>query len=132
MISALNLIIGLLIYIFLRQDTYIHQFLNEEIQVYLYKIAFNADKYRFVSFLKYYIVDYLWGAALTFSLCSVAANPNIKSAIAVSCVSFVLGTEFEIAQYFSVINGTFDWLDICMYATASFLCAVININILAV
>lgn len=125
-ISTLSLLAGLVIYIFLRDDTYIHDFLSVVLNLTVESKCINSV---LCDFLKYYFVDYLWGAALAFSLCSVAVNLTHKSIVKMSCVSFALGVLFEIAQYFSLVNGTFDFIDICMYAAASIVCAAININL---
>lgn len=127
--SAMNLFFGFVIYIFLRSGTYIHELLPQNMQLFFLEVSSQTEVNYLTEFLKYYFVDYLWGASLAFALCSVISVPNKIRIIAVAFVSFFLGVLFEISQHFSVVDGTFDLIDICMYAAASFVCAVININI---
>ena len=130
MASAVCLVLGLVIYIFLRSGTYIHSFLTENLNVVLHEIKFKTADNILNNFLGYYFVDFLWGCSLIFALCSVSTKACKSNVIKCSVYSFALGALFEVAQYFSYINGTYDFIDICMYAAASLVCVAININIL--
>lgn len=127
--SAVSLVLGLAIYIFLRSGTYIHDFLSENLNVVLNEIKCKTADNILNNFFKYYFVDFLWGCSLTFALCSVSTKACKSNVLMHSVFSFALGVLFEVAQYFSFINGTFDFIDICMYAAASIAGAAININI---
>ena len=127
--SLLFLLIGLLIYLFFRSDTIIHSFLPSSNNLKLEKIHPIINKSFFIDVLRFYIVDFLWGAALSFSLCAIACKLDSLHIILYSILSFCLGVLYEIFQYFSIFPGTFDVADICMYAVAAIFCAAINIKI---
>lgn len=129
-ISKVNLVLGFIIYIFMRSDTYIHFLLPENLKISLYEISCKIPHNILLDFFRYYFVDFLWGLSLSFALCSVSLKVCKSNVLIISACSFVLGVVFEVAQYFSLINGTCDFADICMYAAASLACAAININIL--
>ena len=106
--SAMNLFCGFVIYIFLRSGTYIHELFPQNMQLFFLGVSTKAEVNCLTEFLKYYFVDYLWGASLAFALCSVISVPNKKRIIAVTFVSFLFGVLFELSQHFSVVDGTFD------------------------
>lgn len=123
-VSAISLIWGLIIYIFMRSDTYIHDFLKL-----FFDISYHFQQNSVVTqFLKYYFVDFLWGLALPCALLSVSVDIKKKNIIAISILSFCLGVLFETAQLLSIVNGTFDFCDIGMYTAASLCFAVISIK----
>lgn len=80
-------------------------------------------------FLKCYFIDFLWGISLAFALNSVAYSFANKKIIINCFVTFLLGLLFEFAQLADIIRGTFDFVDIIMYAFAALISAAININI---
>lgn len=124
-ISFISLTFGLLIYVLGRSETYIHDYLSVVLNI-KFPIATNIFSSVFI---KYYLVDFLWAFSLSFSLLSVSFKINTKSIILISTISSLCGIAFEFFQLINVLNGTFDFLDMVMYATASILFAVININI---
>lgn len=125
-VSFISLLIGLMIYVFFRSDTYIHDFLypflKPNILILQNSLLFN--------FIRYYFIDFLWGVALSFALLSVSYSINSKSIVLSAILSLLCGIAFEVFQFTGILNGTFDFFDICMYATASIFFAVININII--
>lgn len=129
--SLFFLFIGLLIYLFLRKGTYIHSFLPENIELKLADIYLRTYKSFFCDLLRFYIVDFMWGAGLAFALCSVLHKIDFAHIIYCSVFSFILGILYETLQYFSVLSGTFDLMDICMYAVAASLCSTINIKFIS-
>lgn len=127
LLSAVCLILGLLIYIFMRSETHFHFIIPEEIRSFLLSISNAVPDNFFTDFIRFWFVDFLWGASLTFALISVSAEATKKKFILASCISFAAGVLFEFAQLFSLVSGTFDVLDIVMYAAASLLCAAVSI-----
>lgn len=127
-LSALSLFLGLIIYMFMRSGTNFHFLLPDAIRNFLYGISGAVPDNFITDFLRFWFVDFLWGVSLTFALISVTTQATKKKFISVSCVSFAAGVLFEFAQLFSLVSGTFDVLDILMYAAASLLCAVISIK----
>lgn len=125
-LSIICLVLGLAIYLFLRSDTYLHLYIPRCISDYQVPLQNNIA----ADFIKYYFVDFLWGIALSFGLISVSYSINRKSVVAISVFSLFCGVGFELLQLLDLCNGTFDLLDIGMYAAASIIFAVININTL--
>lgn len=118
---------GLVIYLTLRQNTFIHLFIGERLSDKLY-IQHSQNNFLFI-FLKYYFVDLLWGISLSFALIAVTEIVSFKRIIFCSLFSFIFGLLFEIIQYYDLVNGTFDFIDIFMYLIAALISAVINIII---
>lgn len=125
--SVLALLTGLLIYLVLRENTYINSLIPEHIGN-IVKYCFKAVPQN--SFIKYYFADFLWCYALNYALCVVQVSISAKKLIVISIVSFLVGIAFEIMQLFSICIGTFDLIDIGMYFAASLLSVVINIILL--
>lgn len=129
-LSAFTLLTGLSIYLFLRVNTYIHDSLPYLLNQFLFDFYNKVEKTAFIDFLRFYFVDFLWCISLSFALCAIVSNLSVQSVTLITVFTFILGTIFEIFQLLSVIHGTFDITDICMYAAASLLCAAINIKII--
>ena len=128
-LSALSLFLGLIIYIFMRSETNFHFLLTEGIRNYLFNISNAVPDNFFTDFLRFWFVDFLWGMSLTFALISVTVEATKKKIITVSCVSFLAGALFELAQLFSLVSGTFDIFDVAMYAAASLISAAVSIKL---
>ena len=124
-LSAVCLLSGLAIYVFLRTDTYFHAMLPDAARDFFGGISNSVPSNLFTGFLRYYFVDFLWGASLTFALCAVSHEIKRKNIIISALVSLAVGILFEFAQLFSLVSGTFDFADIAMYVAASALCAAI-------
>ena len=125
--SLICLISGLIIYIFLREGTFIHLFFEKNFFVREIS-AFSADNF-FVSFLKYYFVDYLWCVSLSFLLTAISYEISFRKIVFISVSSSLFGILLEAAQFFSVINGTADFIDVSMYVAAGVFSAAFNIVI---
>jgi len=128
-LSALCLLFGLLIYVFMRSETNFHFLLPDETRSFLFGISSAVPDNFLTDFIRFWFVDFLWGMSLTFALISVTTEATKKKFIFSSCVSFAAGVLFETAQLFSLVSGTFDILDIFMYAAASLLCAAVSIKL---
>lgn len=128
-LSAFCLITGLMIYAFMRSETYFHGFLPQEIRAFLSGISNIVPDNFLTDLIRFWLVDFLWGASLTFALVSVSTEASKKSFIMAACISFAAGLLFEAAQRFSLVSGTADIFDVLMYAAASLLCAAVSIKL---
>lgn len=125
--ALISLSLGVLIYLVFRRETYLHILLPEIIDLNFEYLREVTKESEFVSFLKYYFVDFLWGLSLSFSLLSVVNFKKISRVLFVSVVSVLWGILWEISQLTSLTKGTFDYLDILMYILAVIVAALINI-----
>lgn len=128
--ALISLVLGVFIYIVFRKGTYLHIVLPETIDLKLEHIREATGENSFISFLKYYFVDFLWGFSLCFSLFSTVDFRRKSRIITVAFVSSVWGILFELAQLFSFTQGTFDFIDISMYILAAVFAALINKTII--
>lgn len=106
---VLPLFLGLCIYLLFGTNTYINSFLGISVQ-------FTFDNLTDV-FIKSWLCDILWSYSLFNAvwLCLFAFKNRVAAA---SFISFVLVVSSELLQYFSVIPGTYDILDIFFELTA--------------
>ena len=76
-IGVISLCIGLLIYLFFRENTYIAELVENVID-----LSKLRSKMRFLGndFIKYYLVDYLWALSLCSGL-HIIFKPSIKNSI---------------------------------------------------
>lgn len=126
-LSIASLFTGLLVYVFFRESTYIHLMLNKiGLEIDFYNLKVNNG---FVSFLKYYLVDYLWCFSLSFLLSAISYELKFTTIISNSLLATFLGIFFEWAQKIGLINGTADFCDLVMYVLAGFCHAFINIKL---
>ncbi len=102
---AVPLITGFLYYIFNTPDTYISQA--------VYGIFGKPDIIRTEEniILKGYLCDVCWATALESSIILILPKSK-KFFIASVIISAVISTAFELLQFFKIISGTFDMLDI--------------------
>lgn len=128
--SFISLLIGVLIYIFLRQETYIHSLFSEEFLKKIYICNNDVSDLPIIEFLKYYLVDFLWCLALNFSLLAVTDFRKRLSFLVVLVLTSIFGLIYELAQLFSIVSGTFDFIDVVMYILASLCATMINIKII--
>ncbi len=115
---------GAALYILLRPDTYIATALARfDFLVQL------QDKLKYIDcdFLRFYFPDFLWAFSLSCSLQAIFAP--MKTGTFLCCIAALLcGTVWELFQYFGVIKGTGDWVDVLMYALAAFASVIIQIK----
>ena len=124
-LSFFSVLLGLLIYIFFRSETYIHLFLEKffAFDALFFSLADNS----IIDFLRYYFVDFLWCFSLLCILSGFSQKFCVFNLVTVSAVSVSLGIFFEFLQKVGYISGTFDYLDILMYVIAGLCHAFINI-----
>lgn len=124
----LPLLIGLLIYIFFRTNTPIHRVINGLLN-YNFEAPFaDINNCLFIDLLRYYLVDGLWCYALVFALVACTSRLTIKKTIAIGFIAFLSGAVFEVLQLKNIVNGTFDWADLCMYLIAATVAVWISIK----
>ena len=122
-IGTIALILGSIIYILFRPQTYIAQWFSnyafiQTLQDSVFKI--NND------FLRFYFPDYLWGLSLSCYLHSLF-HPRISGSVLCSGISILYGTLLELIQFFNIISGTGDICDILMFILAGATAMIINI-----
>ena len=108
---ALPILFGTLIYIFFRQNTYIHKILGYCPQ--------NIPSSKPIDFIRFYLPDALWAYSLTFALSFFLREMGS------GCIAFGWGVLWELFQRYSIVPGTFDIVDILMYLAASCLAVMI-------
>ena len=122
--SLISLIVGSLLYILFRKNTYIGGILNGIENIYI-----SRERYLFQvsDFFKFYLPDFLWGFSLGCGLIAIH-NPRIKGVIICASYSFLCGLIWELLQYLEVLSGTGDIHDVIMYLLASVVCIIINLK----
>ena len=106
--AAVALSVGGIIYLLLRENTYLNDLFN------IYGPLGSYVDCKIVNILRFYIVDALWGYALVFSLATV-----LHPIFAAIC-SAVWGILWEFLQLKGVVSGTFDVFDIYSYLFSAF------------
>lgn len=109
--SITALLIGVAIYIFFREHTYINSFFG------LQKIS-SRDS-LLLDAISFYLPDFLWAYSLTFML-ALFCEHRLSGVI-----SSLFGVVWEIMQRIGAVSGTFDMIDILMYITASMFAVLI-------
>ena len=119
-----SLIIGLILYVFYRPETYISKlffFILPNIRV--QNLAHPVGNLV----LGCYAPDFLWGFSLSCGLCVVFSG-NWKCTEICCFTAFLCGLIWEIGQFFGLFSGTADTLDILVYLLAACLCQLLNIK----
>lgn len=114
LLSVMSLSAGGLIYILFRPTTYIAK-------PFMKFFPFISDISGLLSlsnctFLKYYFPDYLW--AFSLFCCFNTVSTSKKSMLYRACAVVLIGALWETLQYFHIISGTGDLIDVFMYLTA--------------
>lgn len=117
-----SLIIGLFIYLIFRENTYVAKFVSTQINLDFLRDLFLPLENDFI---KYYLVDYLWGLSLNCGL-HIIFFPNMKKSVVLTIVTFIFGTVYEGLQKFDIISGTGDIADIILYLLAGLTVNLIN------
>lgn len=122
--GALALVLGTSLYIVFRGNTYVGRILDG---LYLIDIIRIGCSMYATDFLKYYFPDFLWALALGSGLYAIC-NPSKEEGLLCGCSTFFCGCLWELLQYFRIVSGTGDVLDIMMYLFASFFITIINLK----
>ncbi len=115
------LIIGLLIYLLLRENTYLSGYIRKydkfNIIIALRNIMTFPDNI-FIYYIKYNFIDSLWSYSLVWSV-FISLKRKTKLSLLITCLfSVVFGITIEIFQFLQIIKGTFDFIDIASYLFA--------------
>ena len=124
-IGIFSLILGMLIYLLFRENTIITTQISYIMDL---KPIRNMFSWAESNFLKFYFVDFLWALSLSCWL-HIIFKPKINVSLICSLVVITLGTTFELLQFFYVINGTGDILDVICYILAALTVNVINLKV---
>lgn len=124
MIAVLALVAGGLIYILLRENTYIAQLFHHNKMISFLRQTIPIDKWMWISF---YLPDFLWGLALTCALIAVFM-PTPKGVVLCGVAAALCGLSWELLQVSQLVRGTGDWWDVMMYFLASTTGILINLK----
>ena len=114
LLSAAGLLLGLPIYLTLRNGTYIHRIFG------LYgEKALIPAKGVLAGFVKYNLPDFLWAFSLCCALHAVLLPDVRRSALLSLCVA-LCGCAWEVMQLAGILRETFDPLDCIMCFIAAF------------
>ena len=103
------LVAGLGIYVFMKNTTYINDFLG---------LSFNYVPKTFIgTFIVNWFCDFLWSYAFVFTLYLVL-EPFSKRIIISPIITVIVGTALELMQKSGTLTGTFDWWDIAVELVA--------------
>lgn len=119
-----SLIIGCIIYIVFRPDTYISDLFDNIIFIEKLRITFSESN---CNFLRFYLPDYLWCFSLSCGLIAILAHKLSDIFICVT-VALMCGVVWELLQLLNITSGTYDYLDILMYLLATICVATINLR----
>lgn len=117
--SGIALGLGLFLYLFLRQNTYLHIILET---IFHFRFPIVDDHAAHLQFAANWLGDFLWAYALCFALYRML-SPFRNRLLFAALTTSALGTLLEILQKAQIISGTFDPLDILAEATAAVLAA---------
>ena len=121
-IAALTL--GGLLYILLRQESYIAVALEDCLFVTELQLLFSVCN---CDFLKYYFPDFLWGFSLYCGLFAIHM-PSANGSVICGAAVFLCGCLWEAGQYWGIIGGTSDLIDVVMYLTAGLAGILLNLK----
>ena len=123
LLSILALVIGCMLYVWFRPNTYISRLLGwmNTTQAPPFCSPFIRDLFRF------YLPDFLWAFSLSCGLIAIH-NPGTTGIIICALAAFLLGAVWELLQHLGVVSGTADIHDAIMYLLASTLCIIFNVK----
>ncbi len=121
-IGVFSLIIGLIIYLIFREQTYISKSLSKFFPL---KRVREVLKNFNINFVKFYLPDYLWALSLNCGL-NIIFKPRRIGSVICAVTVFIIGILYEIFQYLGLIIGTGDIIDIILYLLAGITVNIIN------
>lgn len=121
LLGTLSLLTGSALYIFFRQDSYIHLLAASLLP--LPEAAFCGN-----DFLLYYLPDGLWALSLGCFLSAIVFRKDRKHLLFVAPTVALFGIIWELLQATPLLTGTADLIDGCMYVMAAL--TVVGINYL--
>lgn len=124
LLGVVSLVLGAMIYIVFRENSYIGITFNSISMI--QEIRRVLDGFS-CGFLKFYLPDFLWGFSLCCNLLAVYI-PKRNGCIICVGIAFLCGCVWEWMQYKGIVSGTGDINDVLMYLLASVACTIINIR----
>ena len=117
-LSLISLSLGGIIYIFSRPNVYISKIIIDMLNI--------GEDCSFVPpVISFYVPDFLWASALCSGL--FAAYPlRTKNGWIWGAVTTLYGIVWEILQFFMIVSGTADIVDVLLYLTAAVVVVMIN------
>ena len=123
-IVILALVIGALMYIVLRENTYIAKiFCDNHLVADIRELLDNDGWYK----ASCYLPDFLWGLGLTCGLILVS-EPSRLGCFYCALVTILCGLVWESLQILHLVFGTGDIWDVFMYISAATIGFLINIK----
>ena len=108
-------LIGGLIYILFRNDSYITLFLKSQLGI---SISVSGKLPLWLeSFVRNYLADILWVSSLTYAIALISRQPKVNY-IFILCVCVSFEVLIEVLQLCEMFHGTFDLFDILLEALA--------------
>ena len=112
--STVSLALGLIVYLFFNQNTYISRMISSVIDLPCIHL-----KNRYIeSFIHSFLADFLWSVSATFAIQYIVELKGRK--ILLLGFTAVLGLTVELLQKFNIMSGVFDFYDIITYIIGSF------------
>lgn len=108
--AVIPLIVGAMIYYFLSPDVKFVKFIDEIIGKGVHFPSLLED-YFVVKFIRFYLLDMLWGYALVFSLSLILGNNAAKRKM-ILLIAVAFSTVMELLQLTPLVGGTFDLADL--------------------
>lgn len=122
LVGALSLLIGGVIYILSREDSFIAAMAERFLPLTPIRDLVQHSAWTFA---KYYLPDFLWGLSLGCGL-HVIHMPKKTGTLLCASGAFMCGLVWEVLQYLDITGGTGDLWDIFMYLLAALLTIFIN------
>lgn len=120
---CLPILIGIVIYYVISPDVIFVQKIDALFGREVHAIKTNIDSV-FLKYIRFYLLDILWGYSLVFALYFVTGN-NTAELMKILKIAFVFSAIMEILQLTSIVKGTFDVIDIIMELLAEIIAVFI-------
>lgn len=124
LLSILALVIGCMLYVWFRPNTYISRILGRVTNA---ALALPLCPPYINDLCRFYLPDFLWAFSLSCGLIAIH-NPGIKGVMICALSAFLLGAVWELLQHLGAVSGTADIHDAIMYLLASTLCIIFNVK----
>ena len=116
-----SLAFGAVLYLVFRESTYLHTILRCSVTEWANVTFIGSD------IVRYFLPDFLWAYSLCCGLYGIALPTEKKLWLPPLCV-VGLGIIWECFQWFGVVKGTGDVLDVLSYGLATAVVVYINIR----
>lgn len=103
------LMVGGFIYLTTRDNTYISEFFG--------RMGIVLCKINYPEFVRNYMCDLLWGYALCSGLMIFSDRNQKGISVRIGLISLTISVALETLQLISIVNATFDVIDIVAEAT---------------